>query len=414
MNSVKKILVVLTEFPTVSETFILNQLVDLVERGHLLTIFSYCRPSSSIVHPLFEKYALSQHTVYHFKNQRNILYRLLYGFLFFVQHISKISFSKLVHFLFKIRLPLCQKIKVLYDFPLLVFRSDFDVVHAHFGYNGKKVAEVIDYFSIRPQVFICSFHGSDLTPSRILEYKSLYQELISKADYFSVNSIYLKHIFLELEPQTERVILIPESIRTDEMKPYLSVKKFDGHLNVVFCGRLVGWKGPDRAVAIIEKLIQRGYNQVALHLIGGGELYDEIKVYVAEHKLESHINLHGPLRQDEVFELFSRSHLFLLPGIADPNTQRAEAQGLVIQEAQFFKLPVIVSDTGGSKYGFVDSKSGFLLPNEATLDDYAEVLERFINDPGLLKSMGEFGHNWVTLNFESSMNGNILEQLFKS
>jgi colanic acid/amylovoran biosynthesis glycosyltransferase len=412
VKSAKHILVVLTEFPTVSETFILNQIVDLVERGYALTIFSYSKPSSLIVHPLFKKYELNHQTVYHFKNHSNKIGRLFYGFLFFVRHFSKLSFSKVVHLLFKIRLPLSQKIKVLYDFPLLVFQTDFDVIHAHFGYNGKKVAEVIDYFPKRPKVFLCSFHGSDLTPTRIPEYELLYQNLILKADYFTVNSIYLKDIFLQLEPRTDRVILIPESIRTDEMRPYLSEKKFNGTLDIVFCGRLVGWKGPDRAVAIIKNLVQRGYNQVVLHLIGGGELFEEIKAYVAEHELQPYIKLYGPLRQDAVFELFSKSHLFLLPGIEDPKTHRAEAQGLVIQEAQFFKLPVIVSDTGGSRYGFMDSQSGFLLPNGATIDEYADALERFIKDPELLKSMGDFGHDWVTLHFDSTINGNSLEQLF--
>jgi len=412
METNKRILIVLTEFPSVSETFILNQIVDLVERGFRLTIFSYCKPSSRIIHPLYKKFGLEHQTIYHFKNHSSSWKRFFYGVCFLLRYFFKISFIKFFRFLFSSPLSYSKKIRVLYEFPLIVFKFNFEVVHAHFGFNGKKVADAMDYFLKRPQ-FIVSFHGSDLTPSRIPEYKTLYQRLLSKADFYTVNSTYLKDIFLQLKPQNERLILLPESIRSDEMRPFLTPKKYNGILDVVYCGRLVGWKGPDRAVAIIENVVQRGFSNVRLHLIGGGELFDEINNYINDHQLQSHITVYGPLRQDFVFEIFSSSHLFLLPGIPDPLTQRAEAQGLVIQEAQFFKLPVIVSDTGGSKYGFVNNKSGFLMSLNATIDDYADTLVQFIQDPEMITTMGNFGHSWVMKHFESTINGQKLEQLYQ-
>lgn len=414
MKKNKRVLIVLTEFPSISETFILNQIVDLVERGFSLTIFSYCRPSSQIIHPLYKKFELEAQTIYHFKNQTSVWKRFFYGFHFIYRHFFNISFLKLFRFLLNTSSSFPKRIRALYEFPMLVFRTDFDVVHAHFGFNGKKVADYIDYFSKKPKRFMVSFHGSDLTPSKIPEYKILYQGLLSKADFFTVNSTYLKDIFLQLKPKSGQLILLPESIRSEEMRPYLTPKKFEGVLEIVYCGRLVGWKGPDRAVLIVENLVKRGYSNVQLHLIGGGELFDEIEVYIKNHQLQSHVFLYGPLRQDYVFEIFSKSHLFLLPGIPDSKTQRAEAQGLVIQEAQFFKLPVVVSDTGGSKYGFVNQKTGFLMPLESSIDDYADILIRFINNPAMITTMGDFGHNWVGIHFESTINGEKLEQLYES
>lgn len=413
MVKTNKILVVITEFPSVSETFILNQIVDLKERGYELTIFSYCYPSSKIVHSLFKKFQLQRDTVYHFKNHRGVLKKIFYAFLFIFQHFKRISLLRLFRFFTSnTSLSIQKRVMLLYDFPLLVFKDNFQVIHAHFGFNGKKVADCIDYFFERPSVFIVSFHGSDLTPSKVPEYKQLYKQLLEKADFFTVNSHYLKDIFLQVYSNSDRLILLPESIRSIEMEQYLVPKEFKGTFDLVFCGRLVSWKGPDRAVAIVENLINKGFTNVRLHLIGGGELYDEINAYVRNNDLGNNILLHGPLSQNDVFNIFSKSHIFILPGISDPTTQRAEAQGLVIQEAQFFRLPVIVSDTGGSKFGFVDGKSGFLMDENASIDDYTIAIQKLIQDPSLIESMGDFGHQWVLEHFESKLNGNKLNNLF--
>lgn len=413
MSNQKKILIIVTEFPSISETFILNQIVDLKERGYDLTIFSYSNSRNRIVHPLFEKFNLEENTIYHFKNQKGYLNRIIKAINFLTRYFFRISIAKSISLLFKKPQNIIKNIKRLYDFPLIVFKDNFDVVHAHFGFNGKKIADLIEYFTSNP-IFIVSFHGSDLTPSKVMDYKRLYKLLFQKANYFTVNSPYLRDIFLKVFPDDQRLIILPESIRVQEMQTYQKPKTFKDTFDMVFCGRLIGWKGPDRAIAIVNLLVQKGYRNLRLHVIGDGELFDSLKKYVNDNHLQEQVIMYGAQPQDQVFQLFSESHIFLLPGIADPNTQRAEAQGLVIQEAQFFKLPVIVSDTGGSKYGFIDQESGFLMPSDATIADYAYHIKYLIDDSKRIQSMGEKGYQFVLQDYDSKVNGEILSGLYCS
>ncbi|HTO34961.1 MAG TPA: glycosyltransferase, partial [Flavobacterium sp.] len=88
------------------------------------------------------------------------------------------------------------------------------------------------------------------------------------------------------------------------------------------------------------------------------------------------------------------------------------AQGLVIQEAQYFKLPVVVSDTGGSKYGFLDGETGFLILGEDIMP-FVDCIEKLIKNPETGLQMGEKGHQWVRENYDVKILGKRLLQLYE-
>ena len=63
MSKNLKILFLVPRFPTVSETFILNQIVDLVDKGHTVHIFATERTKKKI-HSKIKDYALLDHTFF--------------------------------------------------------------------------------------------------------------------------------------------------------------------------------------------------------------------------------------------------------------------------------------------------------------------------------------------------------------
>ncbi len=58
-----RIAFLLNEFPKLSETFIVNQIVGLLERGHTVDIFAY-QKSDDPVHPQVKQYQLINRTHY--------------------------------------------------------------------------------------------------------------------------------------------------------------------------------------------------------------------------------------------------------------------------------------------------------------------------------------------------------------
>ena len=59
-----KIAFIVTQFPVISETFILRQITGLLERGHDVDIFAYSGMTHSTAHADIDKYGLLKRTHY--------------------------------------------------------------------------------------------------------------------------------------------------------------------------------------------------------------------------------------------------------------------------------------------------------------------------------------------------------------
>ncbi|RAR46603.1 glycosyltransferase [Flavobacterium lacus] len=407
-----KILVVVTEFPSVSETFILNQITDLIDKGHSITIFSYNHNKNSFAHQLYYDYNLADLTITHFKNEKTNWHFLKGIITFFFKYRTQITYSKL----FKLLNPLKwkenrAKAKVFYDLPVFLLNTHFDLVHCHFGFNGRKVAEAMRIGVCSARKAIVSFHGSDLTPSKINIYQNVYKDLFFFFDAFIVNSIYLQEILFQVKGDLDKCYLLPEGFKTSYLNQFLSTVKISPKFNIVFCGRLIQWKGPDLAIKIVKKLVDRGTADILFHLIGNGEMMGELRRLVKELHLEENVILYGALSQEQVFKIMAGSDVFLLPGIQEPHSKRSEAQGLVIQEAQFFKLPLLVGNVGGVKYGMLNGTTGFLI-EENNMEVFVEKILFLYQNPEKRIKMGEKGHDWVKNEFEISLLGNKLIKVY--
>ena len=392
MNKNRKILVVVTVFPSITETFILNQITDLIDKGFDITIFTYNKSKDTIIHQLFLDYNLEKKTITHFKNQKSKWLICKEGLSFFLKYRKKIDFKKLFSLLNPIGLKTnLKKFKTYYDLPVLLFKENFDVVHCHFGFNGKKVADAYEIGICNYPSAILSFHGSDLTPSKVEIYKEAYKNIFKYFKAYTVNSLYLQNILLEVNPAIKNYHLLQEGIKKQYLEQHLVKEKKISNFDIVFCGRLINWKGPDRALRIVKKIIDAGYLKFRLHIIGNGEMMDELKSLTNQLDINDHVIFHGSLSQNNVFKVMAASSAFLLPGITEKETKRSEAQGLVLQEAQFFKMPVITSNVGGIKYGMIPNETGFLVESENE-DEFVEKLILLYNNLDLRVKMGENGH----------------------
>jgi colanic acid/amylovoran biosynthesis glycosyltransferase len=59
-----RIAFLLNEFPKPSETFVVNQIIGLIERGHMVDIFTRYRKSDDPVDPQVKQYQLIDRTQY--------------------------------------------------------------------------------------------------------------------------------------------------------------------------------------------------------------------------------------------------------------------------------------------------------------------------------------------------------------
>jgi colanic acid/amylovoran biosynthesis glycosyltransferase len=205
------------------------------------------------------------------------------------------------------------------------------------------------------------------------------------------------------------VYILPEALKVNSFtrakQPQTAAFK------VLFVGRLVPFKAPELAVEIIRNIVSRGVSDIVLTIVGDGPLMEKVKSIVDSCKLGNNIILLGSQNQERIIAEMSNSDVFLLPGITEKETGRAEAQGLVVQEAQAMELPVVVSDAGGMKYGLLEGKTGFIA-REGDVEQFVEYLLLLRNNESLRNNMGKLGRNFVKDNFDSKIIGDQLVEIY--
>ncbi|MFC7523372.1 glycosyltransferase [Parapedobacter sp. GCM10030251] len=406
MNKKPRILFLIPDFPRISETFIVNQMVYLLDRGYDIAILSW----GTLKHPPHPKviqYDLLAKTTY-VNIPDSALKRLACFIKTCIRNPSRNHIRALNIFRFKID---ALKLKVFYK--LLAFNrlgSDFDIVHAHFGFMSDFFfkGKYLGFFE--KSKLITTFHGYDMMPNELALNRKRYKELFANNTLITVNNDFGKSLILNINPHYRRIKLLPVGLDTQYYKPS-KAKTIAEFTNVLFCGRLIPLKGCDILIKIAHILINdRQIKSLRFHIVGNGKELGNLKKLVNKYNLENHITFSGFKTQEQIIRIMEESDLFLLPGIVDDDG-RAETQGLVIQEAQAMCLPVIVSDAGGMKYGVENGINGFVVP-ERDEEGFADKIELLVHNTDLRKKMGEAARNFVVDNFDSKVLGEKLEKYY--
>ena len=87
------------------------------------------------------------------------------------------------------------------------------------------------------------------------------------------------------------------------------------------------------------------------------------------------------LTQKDLPCIYQSSDLFLFPS-------RRDQLGVVLIEAAASGLPIISTDVGGAKEIVRDNLNGYLMPYESKVEDWAQKIRSFSNDPALLEKLG--------------------------
>ena len=109
----------------------------------------------------------------------------------------------------------------------------------------------------------------------------------------------------------------------------------DTKLRYLFIGRLIPLKNLEFLIRVFNQL------QKPLTIVGTGVLEEYLKSISS-----SNITLTGFVNNDVIHELYTSHDLFILPSIS-------ETWGLVVEEAIYFGLPVLVSESVGCQQEMV-------------------------------------------------------------
>ena len=169
------------EFPTPSETFVLDHVIGLIERGHDVTVFAH-RPRAAIaMDPAADRHRLHARTFYPDIPEGRA--RRIFGACAVVATLLPSRANLLARSLDAARYGRdALSLRLLYWTKLLERHAPFDVLHCHFGPVGNLIANLREIGAIRGPL-VTTFHGVDM--SAALERSPMpYRDLFARGELF--------------------------------------------------------------------------------------------------------------------------------------------------------------------------------------------------------------------------------------
>ena len=149
---------------------------------------------------------------------------------------------------------------------------------------------------------------------------------------------------------------------------------------IISVGRLSEEKGYMDLLKMY-KHIKKEYPSWKLDIIGSGEEEEFLKQYIHANNLESHVTLHGFRERDYIFDLLSKSSIYLM-------TSYTESFGIVLIEAMSMGLPCIAFSSAEGANEIIESGyNGYIIKNRS-MQAYEQKIRDLIDDSETRKKIG--------------------------
>lgn len=149
---------------------------------------------------------------------------------------------------------------------------------------------------------------------------------------------------------------------------------------LLFVGRI----GKEKNIELIIKAmtsIKKRSAKISLLLVGDGLFLDEIKLLVKKLDLQKDVFFSGMLSREDTMACYKYSDIFVFPSVTD-------TQGIVLNEAALFGLPIIFCDDQISEIT-INKETGLYCKNIP--NDFVQKILYLANNPQKAKILGENG-----------------------
>lgn len=353
---------ILGEYPSVSESFIRNEIFELRKRGIQIIMLAIKKGvgadnENEVIYDgnLIASTKLLAHFYYIFRHSRSYfkaLGRILFsGKRSIIQRGRDLkNFSKSIYFLFRLR------------------KTDCMHLHAHFLSQPASIAMMMS--SISGLKFSCSAHAHDIYTTPISDLK----EKLKRSLFTVTCTRFNKDFLSNLSKEDRKLHHVYHGIDFSKwpQKKFGATFSEAAELHILCVGRLVEKKGIIYLLKAILELKQRGF-QVRCNIVGDGPLSGILNDFITDHHLENEINLAGALSADLVVPFYEKADLFVLPCIEMNN---GDKDGLpnVLLEALATGIPVITTPVSAIPELIEHHLTGLLVPEH----DYLSIAEAII------------------------------------
>lgn len=398
MTQTSRIAYLTGEYPAVSHTFILREVLALRALGHDVRTCSIRRTGPEHHRGPDEK-AAAETTFYVLDAAKNPA-QLLSALGWALARPGR--FWQTIRLALKTR-PAGIKATVWQIFYLLeamvlarhCTREGVTAIHNHFAMASSSVAMLASCLSGIPYSF--TLHG----PADFLDTGRWHLgEKIAQARFVACISHFCQSqgmLFSDAR-HWPRLHIVHCGVEPDRYAP---ADRPAGH-EVLFIGRLAAAKGAPVLLEAFARAHAR-YPDARLTLIGDGPARATLEARAAQLGLGDAVRFTGYLSQDEVAGHLARTDLFALPSFA-------EGVPVVLMEAMASAVPVLATRIAGIPELVEDGISGRLVP-PGDIDSFAQAMIEMLEDPARSAGLGLAGARTVQTEFDVRQEAGKLARL---
>lgn len=428
-----KIAYLVKTFPKLSETFILNEILELERQGLELHIFSLRQPTETKVHPAVAEvrapvtYVRSWYAPLPPPPERVPFEKLAYK----VQMAEERRFMFLHHPIWFLRTWLLQarnNLRKRYLYQALqakcatrkrffyqalalareLRRGGFTHLHAHFANEPASVAELAHRLAGCPFSFTAHAKDIYLTDRDELARKIAAAQFVVTCTGFNRN--YLKEIAKEIAGGTP-IHLSYHGVDLSRFSSQAGNRREHPPATpiILSVGRFCEKKGFTYLIQACHRLKQKGKPFVC-RIVGFGPLQEQLEELIETLALRDSVLLVGKMTQDKLVQEYRQAHLFVLPCLVTDDGDRDGIPNVLV-EAMATGIPVVSTSVSGI-VELVDHMENGLLGPEKDLEALTAAMETLLDDPGLRERLGANGRQKVTAGFSLDQNTAKLRFLF--
>jgi glycosyltransferase involved in cell wall biosynthesis len=394
----RRVLYVLSQFPSLSETFIVRELQTLIDRGVDVRILSLKSSREQIVQP--QAAAMVDRVLYPAGSGRTLL-------AVFATLLRQPAVT--LAFLAMTLLEFWRRPVILAKSLGAIFRAlgridDMrafapQLIHAPWATYPATVAWLLSRLLRRPFSFTSRAHDI------FIEDHMMARKLANAALAVTITE-YNRHFMARwmTEPGAIPVRVIHSSLNLSEL-PFVQSGRLPRKLLSV--GRLVPMKGFDILLAALAELRARGL-ELSCTVIGEGPERGRLEKLRAALGLDTLVEFPGAMPQSEVVRRMGESTLMVLPCVVAPNGQ-SDGIPNVLMESMATGLPVISTRISGIPELVQDGVNGRLVP-AGDVAALADAVEALLEDPDQCEAFALAGRHTVESDFDVRIEaGRLLE-----
>jgi colanic acid/amylovoran biosynthesis glycosyltransferase len=267
-----------------------------------------------------------------------------------------------------------------------------DIVLCHFGPNGLRASRSAKP-GRRAQLWTI-FHGYDLSSYILSEGRGAYRRLFERGDRFLPISELWRSSLIELGCPPERILLARTGVHCEAL-PF-SERTPGPVVRILSVGRLVEKKGVEVALRALARLPDE-VGDWRYEVVGSGPLLEDLKRLAVELGLAERVQFVGSLDSAGVRQRLEAADIFLLPSLTAKNGDM-EGIPVALMEAMASGACVVSTQHSGIPE-LVDHGACGLLAQEGDLDDLVVQLKRALAEPALRLALARRARRKVEAEF---------------